>query len=276
MNQVKTDLCVSDADTEVSDTEVVKKIFQDQFQLLESQGRPVVVFKDWVVLRIQEEFPHVRLYNKIYNYKDDRSDGVTENCAENLRRGAEKVYRDAIKGLKKSFLHIDLDKRTIRPQSEVAFPPIPSDPNEPFLFEGKVVYISDLAEKFGLSKNTIWRRITTNGWSVKKAVTTPLEPKKKQKNAIHTLLLSDIESTWMSRSELSKRFRKRLGDDFFLKRGKSRLEVLKRRKHRPMPPDTKEDLINLGLIKVLGNHLSILKKESLIEIKDRGTRIRRL
>jgi len=46
--------------------------------------------------------------------------------------------------------------------------------NVPLTFQGKTLILTEWAEIVGLPVGTLWRRIKTRGWTVEKALTTPL------------------------------------------------------------------------------------------------------
>jgi hypothetical protein len=138
-------------------TSVVVSIIEQA--LLESDS----VSKFFVVGEIKIRIPSNELFNKIANYKSDRSDGVTDDAVENILRGAKKVYRDAIRGLVKKGIY--------RTEGTLIYRSNDKPVDNVYEYEGQLRSIDEWARLFGLKTHVVKKRLAM-GWSIKKALQT--------------------------------------------------------------------------------------------------------
>lgn len=152
---------------EETDISVVKSIIEEKI------AQQMRVSKYYVLEEIKIRIDLTRLHSKILTYDRDRSDGETNNGERNISLGANKVFRDAKRGLKKYFdFHEDgWITAIIKKKPEVRL-----RRGELLTYGDKSKTMIEWSEHLGIKYNTLLRRIQL-GWKIEDVFEIPVAKK---------------------------------------------------------------------------------------------------
>jgi hypothetical protein len=234
----------------MNDCSVVKKIIEEE---LNEAG---FVSKYYVIEEIKNRIHPTRIFNKVLTNPSNRSDSATNSGVENIRLGADKIFRDSIRSLKKYFI-MD-DSGIIKTNEKKSF--IKSY-KELYEYNGQERTLRDWADLTGINRNTLYRRIK-NGLSLKEAIS---------KTTLANKLLLIIPDVWISRCQLKDNFCEIVDEETAINQCERRDKVESKRKRVRIKDH--EIKIKKGKASLFTVNLAILNKKQLIE-KD-GNNIRR-
>ena len=238
----------------IADTQVVKQIIDKG--LLTSLS----VHKYWVVEKIKDRIHPSRLHNKVRTYSSERSDGETDSGIVNMHRGSQKVFRDSMKSLKKQ--GYSEDKEGLITKKEVS-EEAPRSVLDLFEHDGQLKTLQEWFEtpqcqKLGISYDALRHRMVRSGWSVEKALTTPVACNSDKD------WMNLITSEWIDRKELGDH----IDEDEAIAVAKSREKVderLLKKKGKTAKKRSRKERIKTGRGIIITQVIFRLSKEGLIE-----------
>ena len=250
----------------------VREILEEEFNRPGNETNSVSMY--YLVEELQNRVSPIELRNRAAS-----DNNATSSAEQNLLRGAKKVARDALNGMRREYFVLEDKISIVRiddPRAKPFLNPHGGDlwPLDHKLeLDGVERTIVEWGEVVGIKPTTIRRRIQELGWSIERALTEPLATQREE-----MLILIPREGE-IEREKLKSLFLKKVSDESALKAAESR----KKREIRKNPAAAKtwanrsrEEIIEIGKVCKFNIKLgNLVTAKKAVRVGPRGGKIRR-